>query len=293
VVAPTKQGFLFVFDRVSGKPLWPIEERPVPASDVPGEEAWPTQPVPTKPKPFAPQGFTEKDVADFTPEIRAAALKVLAKYRGGPLYTPPSMQGTITAPGSIGGAGWGGAMYDPESNTLFVKATNSPSLWKINRRDIPADTADDAYMADLGANLGVRVPEDADRSIPDIPITKPPYGTLTAVDLATGEFRWQVPLGDTPALRKHPALQGLSLPPLGVAGSSGGMVTRGGLIFVAGGGNTLYAIDTKDGRVRWQGDLGQVGYANPMTYRTRAGKQFVVIATGSGAGTRLQAFGLK
>jgi quinoprotein glucose dehydrogenase len=293
VVAPTKQGFLFVFDRVTGRPLWPIEERAVPASDVPGEEAWPTQPVPSKPKPFAPQGFTERDVADFTPEIKAAALKVLAKYRGGPLYTPPSMQGTITAPGSIGGAGWGGAMYDPESNTLFVKATNSPSLWKISGRDTPADTADDAYMADLGASLGVRVPENADKSIPDIPIAKPPYGTLTAVDLATGEFRWQVPLGDTPALRNHPALQGLTLPPLGVAGSSDGVVTAGGLVFVAGGGNTLYAIDTQDGRVRWRGELGQIGYANPMTYRTRAGKQFVVIATGSGSGTRLQAFGLK
>jgi quinoprotein glucose dehydrogenase len=126
-----------------------------------------------------------------------------------------------------------------------------------------------------------------------LPLNKPPYGTLTAIDLGTGEHKWQVPLGDTPEVRSHPALAGVALPPaLGVSGAPGGVVTRGGLIFITGGGNTLYAIDTADGAVRWQADLGQRGYANPMTYRTRAGKQFVVIATGVGAGAKLQAFAL-
>lgn len=293
VSVPTKQGFIFAFERASGKPLWPIAERAVPPSDVPGEEAWPTQPVPSKPAPVARQGFSETDVNDLTPEVKAAAMEVWRKFKSGPLYTPPSMQGTITYPGSIGGAGWGGAMFDPESSTLFVKTSNTPTLWKISKKDTPADTADDNYMAELGASLGVRVPSDADRSVADLPINRPPYGTLTAIDMATGEHRWQVTLGDTPAIRNHPALRGRKLPELGVSGAPGGVVTRGGLIFITGGGSTLYAVDVKDGGVRWQVDLGQVGYSNPMTYRTSGGRQFVLVSTGAGAGTTLQAFALK
>lgn len=133
----------------------------------------------------------------------------------------------------------------------------------------------------------------AGKPVPPLPINKPPYGTLTAIDLATGETRWQVPLGDTPSVRTHPALAGVTLPPaLGVAGSPGPLATRGGLVFASGGGNTLYAFDARDGRVRWSHDLGTMGYANPMTYRTRAGRQFVVIATGAGANTSLRAFAL-
>jgi glucose dehydrogenase len=150
VVVPTKQGFLFVFDRVTGRPLWPIEERPVPASDVPGEEAWPTQPFPTKPLPVSRQGFTIDDVADFTPLVRDSARAVASRYRMGPLYTPPSMEGTITMPGVIGGVGWGGAAYDPETSTLYVKASNSPSLARIARR---AARNDDHRAAVGDANL--------------------------------------------------------------------------------------------------------------------------------------------
>lgn len=298
VVVPTKQGWVFVFDRVTGKPVWPIAERQVPASEVPGERAWPTQPAPTLPVPVALQGFGPNDVIDFTPEIKAAALSELAKYMAGPLYTPPSERGTVTMPGSIGGIGWGGGAFDPVTNTLYVKASNSPSLWRLVRQSGTSDTVDDAYMADLrNSSLGVSLkhPEGAARDSNNrpLPLNKPPYGTLTAIDLNSGEHKWQVPIGDTPDVRRHPALAGVELPPaLGVSGAPGGIVTRGGLVFISGGGNTLYAMDTNDGRVRWQADLGQRGYSNPMTYRTKAGKQFVIIATGVGAGAKLQAFAL-
>lgn len=298
VLVPTKQGWVFAFDRVTGQPLWPIEERPVPPSDVPGEGAWPTQPFPTRPAPIAAQGFGEGDVIAFTPAVKAAALAQLRKFRAGPLFTPPSLEGTVTNPGAIGGAGWGGAAYDPETSTLYVKATNSPALWKLARRPTPSDTNDSDYFTDLGgSSLGVVVPgferDSAGRPIPPLPINKPPYGVLTAIDMATGEHRWQVPIGDAPAVRHHPALKGVALPTaLGVAGAPGAVVTRGGLLFLTGGGNTLYAIDTRDGSVRWSQALGTVGYANPMTYRTRAGRQFVVIATGAGANTALRAFAL-
>jgi quinoprotein glucose dehydrogenase len=181
-------------------------------------------------------------------------------------------------------------MFDPESSTLYVKSTNSPSVWRILQRPAPSDTNDMEYAADLGnSSIGVRLGDG-----PAIPVIRPPYGTLTAIDLRSGEHKWQVPLGDTPAVRNHPALRGVTLPPyLGVAGAPGGVVTAGGLIFISGGGNVLYAIDTRDGAVRWQHDLGRQAYANPITYRTRAGRQFVVIATGAGAETQLRAFALR
>lgn len=290
VIVPTKQGFVFAFERLTGRPLWPIQERPVAASDVPGERAWPTQPVPTRPAPIARIGVSEADAADFTPAIHAAALTELRKFRLGPLFTPPSMQGTVTLPGSIGGAGWGGAAYDPATNMLYVKATNSPSVWRIIHRPTPSDTNDMEYHADLASSaISVRLAEGG-----PLPVVKPPYGTLTAIDLGTGEHRWQISLGDTPRVRNHPALRGVTLPKyLGVSGAPGGVVSAGGLVFITGGGSTLYAIDAADGQVRWEHDLERAAYANPMTYRTKAGTQFVVVATGAGADARLVAFALK
>jgi quinoprotein glucose dehydrogenase len=280
-----KTGFVYVFDRVSGKPLWPIEERPVPASDVPGERAATTQPFVATPKPITRQGFSESDVIDFTPELKQLALTELRKWRSGPLFTPPSLQGTIVQPGVIGGSGWGGGAFDPQTQTLFVKGTNQPALMRLIQ--LPkSDTIDATWSFDRGASLRVQVPGSD-----NLPINKPPYGNLTAIDLRTGQHRWQVPLGDTPGVRNHPLLRNLSLPPLGVAGAPGPIATAGGLLFVSGGGSVLYAIDSNNGNVLWQADVGRA-YSVPMTYRTSAGRQYVVIATGNGENAALKAFAL-
>ena len=283
VVVSSKMGFLYTFDRVTGEPVWPIEDRPVPASAVPGERAAETQPFPTKPAPFAKQGFTEDDVIDFTPELRAEALGIVRRYRLGSLYTPPSLEGTVTRPGIIGGGNWGGTAIDPETGWLFVKSTNSPAVLKLAEAD-PSRT-EGRYGIDRGRR--------SFRLANGLPVQKPPYGTLTAIDMSTGDLVWQIPIGDTPDVRNHPALAGIDLPDrLGVTGAPGPIVTRGGLVFLSGGGDVLYAIDSETGEELWSADLGQGAYANPMTFRSGDGRQFVVIATGRGAGASLQAFGL-
>jgi quinoprotein glucose dehydrogenase len=293
VAMPAKTGFLFVFDRVNGEPIWPIQERSVPASDVPGEQASQSQPVPSKPAPFAKQGFGFNDIIDFTPEIKERALETIKDLRLGPLFTPPSMSGTIVMPGAIGGAGWGGGAFDPASGMIYTKATNQPSLYKIIQ-PTRSDSLDADYAADLSAqSLRVVFPSpDTTQRVPSLPINKPPYGTLVAIDLNTGETKWNVTLGDTPAIRNHPMLKALNLQPVGVAGSPGPIATASGLIFVTGGGSTLYAIDARNGSTLWSVDLGQNAYAVPMTYRTKAGKQYVVIATGAATGAKLVAFAL-
>ncbi len=283
VAISTKMGFLFVFDRETGAPVWPIEERAVPASDVPGERAAQTQPFPTKPPPFERQGFDEGDVLDFTPELRAEALALVRRYRTGPLYTPPSLEGTIVSPGIIGGGNWGGTAVDPEAGYLYVKSSNSPALLAIGPAD-PGRTEGDYGIDRSRRSLQLEN---------GLPIQSPPYGTLTAYDLTVGEIAWQVPVGDDPTVRQHPALAGVRLPDrLGVAGAPGPIVTGGGVVFLTGGGDALYAFDSRSGEELWSHDLGQTGYANPMTYRAGDGRQYVVIATGRGAGTRLMAFAL-
>ena len=298
VVVPSKTAWLYVLDRVTGKPVWPIVETPVPASDVPGERASPTQPIPTRPAPFTRQTVTEDDLIDFTPELRRRALEIFSRYRTGPIFTPPSLQGTIVTPGSIGGAGWGSTAFDPETRTLYVKGTNNPVLYRV-RKGVPNDTIGYEYTVDLtNSGLGVTADPDSlkndDHTPPtSLPLIKPPYGNLTAIDLDSGNQRWQVTLGDTPAIRNHPLLKGIALPPLGVAGAVGGTGTRGGLIFATGGGDVLYALDTRDGRVLWQHALrAGRGYSNPITYRTADGTQLVVIATGAGDNCELVAFAL-
>jgi quinoprotein glucose dehydrogenase len=281
VAQPTKQGFLFVFDRVTGEPVWPIEERPVPASDAPGERSAATQPFPTRPAPFARQGITEADLMGYTPELKAMALEAIAPYRWGEMFLPPSTQGSVVLPGLIGGANYGGAAADIETGVIYVKASNSPSLMTV----VEADPSE-VEMEYTGATGTPRLPNG-------LPLLKPPYGTLTAIDLNSGEHVWQVPVGDDPRLREHPALSGIELPErLGAIGHSGPIVTAGGLVFISGGASTLYAFDAATGEELWSADLGAASGANPMTFTDPAGRQLVVIASGRGSEAKLTAFAL-
>ena len=283
VAAAGKTGFLYVFDRVTGEPIWPIEDRPVPSSDVPGERAAATQPFPTRPAPFARQGFTEDQLVDFTPELRAKALDLMRQYRSGPMYLPPSLQGSIVNPGIIGGANWGGPAADPETGIVYIKSTEEPSLLRITAAD--PNRTEDAYSIDWDTSRQLRVD--------GIPIHKPPYGTLTAIDLNTGDHVWQIPLGDNAQVRLNPALRGVELPEyLGTGGATGPIVTAGGLVFLTGGGDTMYAIDKTTGAVLWQHSFGARALANAMTYRTRDGRQMLAQAVGSGEDARLVVFAL-
>ena len=292
VVQLTKQGFAFVFDRVSGEPVWPIEERAVAASDAPNEKAWPTQPFPTRPPPFTAQGVSLDDAFDLTPELGDAARAELSKYRLGPLYTPPSLQGTVMRPGVIGGANWGGGAFDPTTGWLYVKTSaNTPAILRLGEPDEspenPRRDEVDAPLINRGGNA---------QFMNGLPLLKPPYGQLTAIDLNRGAIGWQVPFGDTPALRSHPALKGVALPDkLGVSGAPGAIVTAGGLVFVGGGDINLNAVDAATGKTLWQGPLPQRSTATPMTYRTGGAdaRQYVVMATGAGENTELVAFTLR
>jgi quinoprotein glucose dehydrogenase len=287
VVQLTKQGFAFVFDRVTGRPVWPIEERPVPQSDVPGEETSPTQPFPTRPVPFVEQGVSLDDAFDLTPELRAQAVAELKKFRLGPVYTPPSLQGTMTRPGVWGGANWGGAAFDPETSMLYFKVTNQGQVVRIEKRDPNAPTPRPGEV-------------DADyvnRGLPGwfadgLPLTKPPYARVVALRLDTGTLAWQEPFGDYPAVRELLVKLGVTPPArLGAQGPAGLIATKSGLLFVGGGDRAFHALDARDGRELWSlPTLETTG--TPMTYATADGRQFVVVATGRGPEATLVAFGL-
>ena len=289
VAQVTKQGFTYVFDRVTGEPVWPIVERPVATdSDVPGEKPYPTQPFPSKPPAFVDQGVSLEDANDLTPEIKARAQEQMQRFRIGPLFTPPSLRGTLQRPGQGGGASWGGAAFDPETGYLIVRATRGVGVNRIGKNDGSDPLVEVAY-----SNRFASGGESA--SMDGIPLTAPPYAVLTAVDLNKGEIAWKVPLGEgEPVLRNHPLLKGVSLPDrLGSPNNRGGpLVTKSGLVFIGGGDGYLYAFETKTGKEVWREKVPYANTANPMTYRTRDGRQFIVMATGAGTTHALVAFAL-
>ena len=291
VAQVSKQGFTYVFDRVTGQPVWPIEERPVDTTtDVPGEKPWPTQPFPTRPPAFTPQGVTLEDANDLTPAIKALALEQMKKFRIGPIFTPPSLRGTLMRPSNTGGANWGGAAFDPETGMLYVKTSNYVYMNQVCKNDGNDSRIDGAYR-----NYCTGTGDAPESALGAIPVTKPPYAELVAINLNKGEIAWRVPFGEgTEALRGHPLLKGITLPArLGTPGNAGSVVTKGGLVFVGSGEPYLYAFDKATGREVSRVPTPFRVSANPMTYKTRSGRQFVVVATGAGSDAALVGFALR
>jgi len=289
VVQLTKQAFAYAFDRATGEPLWPIEERPVPASDVPFEWTSPTQPFPTKPAAYDRQGVSEDDLVDFTPAIRAAALEAIKDLRIGPMYTPPSLidapdgtRGTLVLPHYGGGANWEGGAADPETGMLYVASQTSLTVFAVNEA---GDRSDIRYLFVNG---------EAPRPM-GLPLVKPPYGRITAIDMNTGEHRWMAVNGDTPDdVKNNPALAGVATPPTGKASRAVLLVTKT-LLFAGegyGGAPILRAYDKATGAVVAELPLPGAASSKPMTYMLD-GKQYVVLAVGRDTPAELVAFALE
>jgi quinoprotein glucose dehydrogenase len=297
----TKQAYAYVLDRVTGEPVWPIVERPVPQSNVPGERTSPTQPIPTKPPAFDLQGATEENLIDFTPELRAEALEIFERYTTGPLFTPPTIRddstdhrgggklGTIQLPGSAGSASWTGGAFDPDTQVLYVPSGNAPFVADLE----PGDPSRTNLRYVKGKRLwGPAGPRG-------LPLFKPPYGRVTAIDMNKGEILWQVANGDGP--RDNPAIAHLKLGPLGNTGHAAPLVTKT-LLFVGEGSSAMVvgsrvpsempfdtapnygepwfrALDKATGRVLAEIKLPAGMTGAPMTYLHR-GKQYIVIPVG-------------
>jgi quinoprotein glucose dehydrogenase len=277
VVQLTKQAFAYVLDRVTGKPVWPIEERAVPASDVPGERASPTQPFPTRPAPYDRQGFTVDDLIDFTPDLRAKAIEAARPFRFGPLFAPPSLasapdgtKGTLANPGSVGGANWEHGAFDPETGMLYVGSFTNPAVLAL--ANVP-QRSDMDYIMTGGATPKVE----------GLPLVKPPWNRITAIDLNTGEHAWMQPAADTPEdVKRHPLLQGIPLPRTGGFTRPVILATKR-LLFTgegSGGAAILRALDKKTGEVVWSMPMPGAVTAQPMTY-LHNGKQYLAVWTGN------------
>ena len=325
---PSKAAFLYVLDRTNGKPIWPIREVPVPKGDVPGEWYSPTQPVPSKPPPYDAQGVTPDTIIDFTPELHQEALALVKRYKTGGIFTPPSLStaasyGTLSLPGYQGGTNWPGGCYDPDSHTVFVYSKTQVDIGGVVRNTDP-EMSDFEYVRGMvGASpqvqegepgtsgapravasanpSGPNPPQSASQAgagprpgvitVRGLPLAKPPYGRITAIDLKKGDHRWQIAHGETPDnIRNHPALKGLKIPRTGRDGILGPLCTKTLVICgeagfytdpLNGRGAMLRAYNKATGE-----ELGQVFMpapqsGSPMTYML-GGKQYIVIAIGGG-----------
>jgi len=317
---PSKQAFLYVLDRETGKPIWPIPERPVPRGDVPGEWYSPTQPIPSKPPAYDRQGVSEDDLIDWTPELHAQALAIARKYRLGPIYTPPTLSksegpyGTLVLPGFQGGTNWPGGCYDPETSTVYVYSKTQLAVGGI----VPnsnQDVSQFAYVHGVAGRqvmpqhaMGAAMPAGFHRPPPDtqahaegprpgvltvqgLSIIKPPYGRITAIDLRKGDITWQVAHGETPDfIKNHPALKGIKVPRTGQMGNVGPLCTKTLVICGDPGFSTtpvgvrgamLRAYDKATGAEKGAVYMPAPQTGSPMTYML-GGQQYLVVAIGGG-----------
>ncbi|MCH2494071.1 MAG: pyrroloquinoline quinone-dependent dehydrogenase, partial [Gammaproteobacteria bacterium] len=290
----SKQGFVYTFDRVTGVPVWPIEERPVPQeTNLPGEVPSLTQPFPTKPAPFDYQGITLDDLVDFTPRVRQMAVDAVDGYRLGPLFTPPTrpveggVQGTLMRPPDNGAAGWAGAALDPVTGMLYVPSRNNAVVIPLYAPDaaqgasVPfthgAPEAERLARAREGRRAGPQMPQG-------LPLVKPPYSRITAIDMNTGNHEWMVPLGDGDRYRNHPLLRELNLPPLGDGVINGPLLTSTLLITALTTGSSndgprLVAYDKNTGEILGAVDLPAGAIGTPMTYMVDD-KQYIALTVG-------------
>jgi quinoprotein glucose dehydrogenase len=269
VAEVSKQGFVWVFDRETGKPLWPIEERAVPASDMPGEKAWATQPFPTKPPPFARQSFTVDDLSPFlSPQDRARFRDEILSARNEGLFTPPARRGTIQMPGNNGGANWGGAAVDPSRGILVVVSKDLPSLLKLEPKPPPGESAAERYES----GFGFMIASDGLSAI------APPWTSMTAYDLNEGSIQWKIPLGEVPELAARGIKNtGTHYPKVGP------VVTAGGLIFTGTRDRKVRAFDVENGNVLWEKELDAALEGMPAVYEI-GGKEYIVFCAAAQAG---------
>ena len=277
----SKQGFTYVFDRITGAPVWPIEERAVPQSTVPGEQLSLTQPFPTKPAAFEPQGINDDTLIDFTPQLREEALQNIERFDYGPLFTPPSLRGAIQFPGWAGGGEWHGAAFDPQSGLYYVPSASGPIVVQLTE----ADPAESNLIYRRGGARSVSGPQG-------LPLTKPPYGRITAINMNTGEHEWVIPHGE--GIRQEIISKGIIDPgPVGSTHRVGPVLTESLLFFaqIDGDRNLLRAFDKATGLVIYEHELPLAPQGTPMTYMVD-GKQFIVIAVGGRQDARLVALSL-
>src|SRR5256714_8813894 len=266
VAQVTKMGFVFVLDRLTGKPLFPVEERRVPQSDVPGEASWPTQPFPLKPPPLVRQSFSENDISAVTPESKRECTELARTLTNSGMYTPYGREQTLVMPGTLGGATWSGGSFDSSSGYLFV---NANELGAIGAMEPQPANAPVRFRRNAKAGEYARFWDER-----QWPCQKPPWGTLNAVDVNKGEIVWKVPLGGVDELKT----------PTGTPNLGGSIVTAGGIVFIGAASDSRFrAFDAQTGEQLWVTDLEASAYATPVTYMgKKTGKQFVVIAAGGG-----------